>query len=178
MAKRVSKAAGVLLGSAALAALPEAAQAISEPNPNDDFPGAAATPGVTIEGSVSFNGGDSSDFFHYTGLTPGSFFDVFVQIDTSSSSSDIRAGVFENPVSLLANKFLHPGDTFLFDNLVVPSNGEVVVGLRHASEECCEGYQLRLDVASASVPQPAALALVSAGLVGLGLHVARRRRAA
>jgi hypothetical protein len=177
MAKRVRKAAGVLLGSAALVALPEAAQAIPEPEPNDDFPGAAATPGVTIEGGVSFNGGDPSDFFHYTGLTPGSFFDVFVQIDVAQTTSDILAGVFENPVSLLANKLLHPGDSFLFDNLVVPANGEVVVGLRHTAE-CCEGYQLRLDVASATVNQPAALALVSAGLVGLGLHVARRRRAA
>ena len=177
MAKRVSKAAGVLLGSAALATMPEMSQAAPEPGPNDIFPGAAATPGVTYDGAVSFNVGDPSDFYRYTGLTPGSFVDVSVQIDPSTSSSDILAGVFENPVALLANKLLHPGDSFLFDNITVPANGEVVVGLRHASQECCEGYHLRLDAVGATVPQPAALALVSAGLVGLGLHVARRRRA-
>jgi hypothetical protein len=178
MARKLTKVVGAAMGSAMLAGLPLGAQAapVLDTEPNNSFPGQAANVGDVITGTVDFE--DTVDFFQYSGLTPGSFFDVFVELTagngpvfTDASTSGLVQLDFDTLLGNLDSVHL---------NGIVPVDGKVVVQMSNQDPtQCCfEGYRISLTQ-RAAVPMPASLALVAAGLVGLGaFHVARRKKAA
>jgi hypothetical protein len=182
MPSMLTKALGVAVGSAVLAGQPPGSEAllINEIEPNA-FPGNTAqqslTPTDVISGAVSPS--DPADFFQYSGLQVGSFFDVFVELTSPSDNGPVLAETDSSSDLLLDSEQISTlgGSTHLTG--IVPADGKLVVGI--SCSGCgpgAEGYRITLNTRS-SVPVPASLVLVAAGLVGLGgLHVARRRRAA
>jgi hypothetical protein len=181
MATRATKVAGAAIASAVVATGATVSEGVTinestlNSGINEPFPGATvpvANTFASIEGSVFEN---DDDFFNYQGLQPGSSFDILVELfhdDLSAQASSLVPTSLDS-VSL--------DDVTSTGNLtgIVPSDGHVVVHLSTSATFDTEGYRITLRGTRASVPVPASLALVTAGLVALGgLHVARRRRAA
>ena len=184
MNAKFAKAAGVAIGSGVLAVAPTVSEAIIilEPEPNTPPAGAnvpVANTFDTIQGSVNDDLPDL-DSFNYQGLTPGSSFDVFVELfgtfsrHVNAEARDGLGNLVPGPGSTLALDLDIPlGSGHLFGT--VPATG-LSVRLSTGSEGP-EGYRITLQ--QISVPLPASIALLAAGLVGVGgLHVARRKRAA
>jgi hypothetical protein len=137
--------------------------------------------GDVITGTV--DGDDQVDFFHYSGLTAGSFFDVFVELtDPAFGNGPIFTDVSDTGLNQLPGAFdtinANP-PTGVHLTGTVPANGQIVVQVSYQDNRTAdpEGYRISLTQRTAGVPMPASLALVAAGLVGLGgVHVARRRK--
>ena len=189
MAGKLTKAAGVAIGSGVLAVATGASEGaiIDESAINggaNNPPSGANVPAAntfdTITGSVNDINADI-DQFNYQGLPVGSFFDVFVELDLSSISvSAIALDNTNAPTSGGVNSLslVNPGTVSGHLTGTVPTGGEVRVRLS-TGDELSEGYRITLIAPVAAVPVPASVALVAAGLVGLGgLHVARRKRSA
>ena len=182
MAAKITKAAGAAIGSAVLAALPAVSPAatVEDESTNNAFPGQTAAAGDLIDAAVE-SVSDPVDFFHYTGLTPGSFFDVFVDLNPpiGNSNEALDIGALDELQGSLAGLTV-PGNQFDTFSGVVPASGEVILSVTANHPQGLAGaeeYRISLTT-RAAVPHPASVALVAAGLVGLGgLHVARRRRA-
>ena len=183
MAKPTTRAGGVLIGSTALIAMVTSAEAVTiDAEPNDTL--ATAQPAdAQIFGSLNENppSGDLTDVFLYT-LTPGDLFEILVN-PSAPVNHPFLAEALSSVPSTLDSEVIPAGlETVLTGT--VPVDGKVFlrltlqdpdVGAGHSAE----GYQVTLTTHAAAVPLPASLALVAAGLVGVGgLHVARRRRAA
>jgi hypothetical protein len=83
MASTFTRTLGAAVLSMVLLALPARSHAapVTETEPNDDIPEAQAVlPGDVITGDLNIDAnGDFSDFFLYSELQAGSFFDVFVE---------------------------------------------------------------------------------------------------
>ena len=187
MASKFTKALGIAAGSAILAGLPPGLEAgpVLDTEPNNSFPGQAVLPGDVITGHVDnlnppFTP-DPVDFFQYSGLSAGSFFDVFVELTDPLDKEMIFAETDSSSQALLDFEFI-PGQGNAHLTGIVPADGKLVVGITMANQANFSGsedYRISLTTRTAAVPVPASLALVAAGLVGLGgLHVARRRKAA
>ena len=187
MASRLKTNLGVAVGAAALIGLPAASQAapVNDTEPNNSFPGQPVLPGDVITGHVDnlnpqFFTPDPVDFFQYSGLQPGSFFDVFVELIDPFDAETIFANASASDLTQLDFENIPAQGTAHLTG-VVPSDGNLVVGITMANQQTFSGfedYRISLTAATA-VPVPASLALVAAGLVGLGsLHVARRKKAA
>ena len=184
MARATTKAGGVLIGSTALIAMATGAEAVTiDTEPNDSL--ATAQPAdAQIFGSLNEDSpsGDLTDVFLYT-LTPGDLFDILVN-PSGSVNHPFLAEALSSVPATLDSEVIPAG---LQDNLTgtVPADGKVFLRLTLQDEDIgsghsSEGYSVTLTTQpAAAVPLPASLALVAAGLVGVGgLHVARRRRAA
>ena len=190
MASRLKKTLGIAVGTAALIGLPPGTQAapVADTEPNNSFPGQAVAPGDVVTGHVdNFNPAvfppDPVDFFEYSGLTPGSFFDVFVELIDPGDSETIFANASASDLTQLDFENIQnvPGGGSAHLTGIVPVDGTVVVGITMANQQTFSGFEdYRISLsAPTAVPLPASLALVAAGLVGLGgLHVARRKKAA
>jgi hypothetical protein len=186
MASKLATTLGVAVGSAALLGLPPGTQAapVSDTEPNNSFASPqAAAPGDIVTGHVDNlpTTPDPVDFFGYSGLQAGSFFDVFVQLTDSPPDSNLFANVSASDLTQLDfEAILTVGGTAHLTG-IVPADGKLVVGMTVANQSNIadfEDYRFTLTT-RAAVPVPASLALVAAGLVGLGgLHVARRKKAA
>ena len=133
-----------------------------------------------ITGTVDID--DTVDFFHYTGLTPGSFFDVFVELTgPPGANGPVFTDVSDSGLNQLDFDTLSGSTpTSVHLNGIVPADGQIAVQMSYQGSSdcngCFEGYRISL---TQKVPMAPSLALVAAGLVGLGgLHVARRKKAA
>jgi hypothetical protein len=183
MARTTTKAGRVLIGSTALIAFAPGAEAVTiDTEPNDSL--ATAQPAdAQIFGSLNEDppSGDLTDVFVYT-LTPGDLFDILVN-PSSEVNHPILAEALSSVPAPLDSEVIPFG---LQANLTgtVPADGKVFLRLTLQDEHIdaghpSEGYNVTLTTQAAAVPLPASLALVAAGLVGVGgLHIARRRRAA
>jgi hypothetical protein len=145
------------------------ALAVSETEPNDIFPGQAATVGTTFNGLLVDQ--VDLDLYHYTGLTPGDLFnfafDTFVfDQATFQFARYTDQTTLVDPVQLVdpTHAGSIPG--------VVPAGGQLTFGASLLSTSTFEGYNVVLTTTSA-VPVPATAALLAAGLAGVAF--ARRR---
>ena len=193
----LSKAAGVVVGSTALAALPALTDAafvneftVTGGDASNTFPGSTvglgsppnrAGLGDTFVGDVSgvtdpsALGFDPIDFLRYTGLPAGGSYDFTVFREDCCQIEDnlMQAAIYTGQNTSGPPISLDFGDT---DHLtgIVPGSGALTLGIRMVDPGPFEGYRVVLNVTRPAVPQPAALALLAAGLGAL--HVVRRRK--
>lgn len=181
----LTKLAGTVLASAAIAAIPAsvAAAPTLETEPNNTFSGQPATVGVTYQGTLCAPGGacspsDSIDFFHYTGLPPGGSFDLSfdpVNVIFPGADAELKAGLYTGQTTIGAS--VTSTDPLVHLTGTIPGSGELVFGITIAGPSFdVEGYTTVLNVRSTGVPAPATIVLLAAGLTAMGLDVARRRK--
>lgn len=193
----LSKAAGVVVGSTALAALPALTDAafvneftVTGGDASNTFPGstvglgsppnraglgdtfAGDVSGVTDSNAPRF---DPIDFLRYTGLPAGGSYDFTVTREDCCDDVDnlMQAAIYTGQSTSGTPISLDFGET---DHLlgIVPGSGALTLGIRMVDPGIFEGYRVILNVTRPAVPQPAALALLAAGLGAL--HVVRRRK--
>ena len=179
----LTKIARTALGSAAIAAIPAAAGAVTlDTEPNNTFATAQpATVGDLISGNLCLNVGacspqDLADFFHYTGLPPGGSFDfAFNHPGVEFAGDNLLAGRYTSggpavdSVASATSTFVHLTGT-------IPGSGELFFGITNQNSAEAEGYTARLTVTGARVSAPAAIVLLAAGLAAVGLDTIRRRK--
>lgn len=164
-------------GAATLAASGSALALVLEPPDfSNTFPGHPSVVGETYQGRVrtdfEFDEFSDVDVFHYTGLTPGDAFDLglnFLDSDSFGASVFAVEAFIGSPLTDSTSDGLFEHLTF-----VVPGSGELSFLVSTDGEDGSEGYQLRLT-SPRSVPEPATIALLAAGLAG-ALVTRRRRR--
>ena len=183
MASKFTKALGAAV-LVVLLALPARSQAasVTDTEPNNNVAEAQAVfPGDVITGELLFDiNGDQFDVFLYSGLQAGSSFDVFVEYldsDAPTSALDTMVSALDPQQFFVLKRIGVEGGTAHITG-VVPADGNLVVtatgGFFGPGPELLN-YRFSLTT-STEVPVPASLALVAAGLVGLGsLHVARSK---
>ncbi len=170
--------AGAVLGSTTLAAFPAGATTVLENEPfNNTFPGQSVAVGDTVVGSNDGNT-DPIDFFDYTGLPVGKIFDfkVFRDPCCNGTSFLLDAGLYTGQNTEGASIDLNFGETKDLTGLV-PAGGNLTLGVKLAGAGSFEGYQVTLSVIDPNrIPEPAAIALLTAGLAGLEIVRRRKRR--
>ena len=182
---RMSRMVGAVVGSMALAAVPTAkAEAIPETEPNNTFPGQAATVGTQFDGflcptcvaSPSFPFfPDSIDFFHYTGLTPGDDFDLTFQATGQLSGNTLQAGLYSDQTTIDDAVTASSSTAHLLGT--VPASGELTFGITEQTASGFEIYNILLTTTPGTrVPEPATAVLLAAGLTAAGLTAARRKQ--
>lgn len=178
----LTKIAKTALGSVALAAVPASAVAVTlDTEPNSTFATAqAAAAGDTILGSlcldvVGCSPLDIADFFHYTGLPAGGTFDLSFDAVDSQFGDTLRAGLYTDATTI-ASFVDSAGGPAVHLKGSIPGSGQLIFGITGISACCAEGYTALLSVRGASVPAPAAIVLLAAGLTAVGLGAARRRK--
>ena len=179
-------AAGLLaLGSAQATLITDATH---EPT-NDLLSG--ATPGGVgdeFQGCVGFscNDGaihsptsnfDPADFVSFGSLVSGATYTLTLKEFCSTCTDSVDFDLYNSGSSSIDQfRTLGPGATLQLPGLTGLT--ELAVGVhistRVETGNCCEGYSVKLERTSTSVPEPASVALVTAGL--LGAFVARRRK--
>jgi len=176
----LTKIARAALGSAAIAAIPASAGAATlDTEPNNTFATAqAATVGDTISGTLCFTGCgptlDTADFFHYTALSPGGSFD-FAFNHPDAVFGNLLAGRYTSGGPAV-DSVSSGGPTLVHLTGTIPGTGELFFGITAGNSCCGEGYTAKLTVTGARVSAPAAIVLLAAGLVAVGLDTARRRK--
>jgi len=157
----------------ALATIPTTkGEAVPETEPNDVFPGQAATVGTTFTGSLS--GSDFIDFFRYTGLSAGDLFDLtFTATDIEDPADRLRAGLYSDGTTILSSVFSNGSTVHLTGTA---GGSQLVFGITKDTAFGFEGYSLSLTTRHAAVPEPATIVLLAAGLTAAGLGAARRRK--
>ena len=159
------------------------AASVTDTEPNNNVAEAQAVfPGDVITGELLFAiNGDQFDVFLYSGLQAGSSFDVFVEYldsDAPTSAFDTIVSALDPQQFFVLKRIGAEGGTAHITG-VVPANGNLVVtatgGFSGPGPELLN-YRFSLTT-STEAAVPASLALVAAGLAGLGsLHVARSRK--
>jgi hypothetical protein len=179
--KSWTKMAGAAMGSAALAAIPASAAAVPETEPNNTFPGQPATAGVTYSAALCLGCApfalDTIDLFHYTGLPSGATFDLsFDPFSLVIPGHAMMAGLYTDQTTIVDSvTSTTPGPLVHLTGLV-PGGGELTFGITSVNATSVESYAVALNVASTRVPAPAAIVLLAAGLMAVGVDVARRRK--
>jgi len=177
---RMTRMLGAVVGSMALAAIPTAkGEAVPETEPNDTFPGQPATVGVTYTGTLCTPSGPSPcspsdliDFFHYTGLAPGTSFDL--TFTASSFLTTLRAGLYTDQTTITISLDAGPHATVDLTG-TVGAGGALTFGITEVTPGNFESYSIKLTATSATVPEPATIVLLAAGLTAAGVGAARRR---
>jgi PEP-CTERM motif-containing protein len=138
--------------------------------------GIVAIPGTTYTGVAPPAPGTEYDF---SGLTPGSLYDLFVMSTDSGDLGALEALLYHDSVSpgnLIGQTVLNSPQSHDFTGLL-PS-AELILVLETTNPACasssCEGYSLKLTADTRTAPEPATIALLGAGL--LGALVTRRRK--
>jgi len=126
-----------------------------------------------FDGTTSVN--DPEDFVKFGSLTSGATYTLsLAEICGGSCGNSVAFDLYDNGLTTIAQtETLGPGATLPVPGLTGLTS--LVVGVHiGVGSGCCEGYSVKLQSASTTVPEPASLALVSVGIVGA--FVARRRK--
>ena len=176
--------AGLVSTALAVAASP-AAFAVAEPiEPNDTFPGGAATAATLYLGELCTQScfvlgepvtPDLIDLYHFSGLTPGLAFDLTGTHLGDDNDPDFVFGRYTGQTTVVDFETAENVDDVVQLFGVVPLSGELTFGVTPGGSSIVhfEGYSLVLNVHAA--PEPATLALLAAGLAG-ALVTRRRKR--